>query len=71
MPLTPRRIGIVLRRVRKANGLSQYALAKAAKPAVSREYVRKLEAGESDPTIGMLQRLAKALDVPITDLLEE
>jgi len=44
---------------------------KATTPPVSHEYIRKLEDGESDPTIGMLQRLAKALDVPITDLLEE
>jgi transcriptional regulator with XRE-family HTH domain len=57
-----------LRRVRKGKGLSQYALAKAA--GVSREYIRKLEAGEYDPTIGMLQKLAKALDVPVTELLE-
>ena len=48
--------------------MSQYALAQAAN--VSREYVRKLEAGESDATVGMLERLAVALQVPLLDLLE-
>jgi transcriptional regulator with XRE-family HTH domain len=67
---TPRQIGISLRRIRKGKGLSQYALAKATKPQVSREYIRKLEAGGSDPTVGMLQRLAKALGVPVTEFLE-
>jgi len=56
-----------LKRVRKAKGLSQYRLAKEA--GISREYVRKLEAGRYDPTVGMLQRLAKALGVPMTELL--
>ena len=50
--------------------MSQYALGKATKPEVSREYIRKLEAGKSDPTIGMLQRLAKVLGVPLTALLD-
>jgi transcriptional regulator with XRE-family HTH domain len=57
-----------LKRLRKARGLSQYALAKKAK--ISRVYVNKLEEARSDPTVGMLQRLAKALGVPVTALLE-
>jgi len=57
-----------LKRLRKKKGVSQTALATAA--GISREYVRKLEAGRSDPTVGMLQRLAKALGVPVTALLE-
>ena len=57
-----------MKRLRRATGLSQYALAKAA--GISREHVRTLEAGKSDPTVGMLQRLAKALAVPLTALLE-
>jgi transcriptional regulator with XRE-family HTH domain len=31
--------------------------------------VAKLERGGSDPTIGVLRRLAKALDVPVLVLL--
>jgi len=56
-----------LRKTRKAKGMSQYALAEKAR--VSREYIRLLEAGRSDPTVGMLTRLAKALGVPLKELL--
>jgi XRE family transcriptional regulator, regulator of sulfur utilization len=66
--MTPRQIGVTLSRIRKKKALSQYALAKYA--GVSREYVRKLEAGECDPTVGMLQRLARALGVPVVELLK-
>jgi transcriptional regulator with XRE-family HTH domain len=65
MTLTPGQIGMELKKLRKAKNLSRYALANAA--GVSREYVRKLEDGESDPTVGMLQKLAKALGVPLME----
>lgn len=64
---TPRRMGQRLKAARKAKGLTRYALAKRA--GVSREYVRKLEDGESDPTVGMLLRLATALGVKAAELL--
>ncbi|HEV8309207.1 MAG TPA: helix-turn-helix transcriptional regulator [Methylomirabilota bacterium] len=57
-----------LKRLREEKHLSQEALAKKAR--VTREYVNKLEAGKHDPTLGVLQRLAKALGVPVTELLE-
>jgi transcriptional regulator with XRE-family HTH domain len=64
---TPRQIGMKLKKTREAKGLSQSELAKKAR--VSRAYVFRLEAGGSDPTVGVLRRLAKALGVPVTDLL--
>ena len=57
-----------LKRMREAKGLSQADLARRAK--ITREYVNKLEAGRYDPTMGTLQALAKALGVPVTELLE-
>lgn len=47
--------------------MSQVAL--AAKARITREYVNKLEAGKYDPTVGVLQRIAKALGVPVTALV--
>jgi len=61
-------MGQRIKHLRKHRGLSQYALAKKA--AISREYINKLEAGRYDPTVGTLTRLAKALGVPVTELLE-
>ena len=56
-----------LKRMRQAKHLSRYALAKRA--AVSLTYIIKLEEGRSDPTVGMLQKIAKALGVPLAELL--
>ena len=60
-------MGMKLKKQREAKGLSQAALAKRA--SITREYVNKLEAGRYDPTIGTLRRLAKALGVPVVELL--
>jgi transcriptional regulator with XRE-family HTH domain len=57
-----------LKRLRTGKGLSQYALAKKAR--ISREYVNKLEAGRYDPTVGVITKLARALGVPVTELLK-
>jgi transcriptional regulator with XRE-family HTH domain len=61
--MTPKQIGRRLKQLREARSLSRQALAEKA--GISREYVRKLEAGLQDPTVGLLQRLAKALGVPM------
>jgi transcriptional regulator with XRE-family HTH domain len=68
MSPTPKRIGMRLKALREAKGLSQAAMATKAK--IAREYVNRLEAGRHDPTIGTLQRLAKALGVRVTKLLD-
>ncbi len=59
---------MTLKRLRVRKGLSQDALARKAD--ITREYVNKLEAGRYDPTVGVLKRLAKALGVPVTELLK-
>jgi transcriptional regulator with XRE-family HTH domain len=64
MASTPRQIGMRLKTIRETKGMSQAKLAKRAK--ITREYVNRLEAGRYDPTVGVLQRLAKALGVPVT-----
>jgi transcriptional regulator with XRE-family HTH domain len=65
---TPKQMGTRIRKLREARDLSQGELAKQAR--ITREYVNKLEAGRYDPTVGVLQRLAKALRVKVTELLE-
>lgn len=61
-------MGQRLRRLREARGLTQADLAKKAR--ITREYVVRLEAGCYDPTLSVSARLAKALGVPVTRLLE-
>ena len=58
-----------LKKLRTAHGMSQEALAKQTN--ITREYVNKLEAGRYDPTVSVVQRLAKALRVSVGELLGE
>jgi transcriptional regulator with XRE-family HTH domain len=66
--MTPRQMGQRIRRLRKSKGWSQYVLAREA--GISREHIRRLEAGESDPTLGMLTKLSRALGVTLVDLVK-
>jgi transcriptional regulator with XRE-family HTH domain len=54
---------------RDAKGWSQVELARKAK--IARPYLIRLESGQqTNPSLAVLQRLAKALGVPVTALLE-
>jgi transcriptional regulator with XRE-family HTH domain len=58
-----------MRDLRDRAKLTQEELAKRAK--VSRSYLAALEAGHrKNPSIDTLKRLARALGVPVTELLE-
>ena len=41
----------------------------ADEAGISRQYVRSLELGEYDPTLGTLQKIAKAFGVKLTELV--
>jgi transcriptional regulator with XRE-family HTH domain len=55
-----------IRRLRVANGLSQEALAVDAE--IDRTYVSRLERGLENPTVAVLERIAKALSADIEEL---
>jgi transcriptional regulator with XRE-family HTH domain len=59
---------MTVRRLRKNRGISQQELARRS--GLSREYVARLEIGQHNPSLATLQKLAKALGVPVTALLE-
>jgi len=56
-----------IRNIRLRNGLSQRQL--AARMSVPRTYVSKIENEKATPTLSSLERLAKALEVTVPDLL--
>jgi transcriptional regulator with XRE-family HTH domain len=58
-----------LRRIRVERDLSQDRLALDAN--VDRTYVGRLERGLENPTIGILDRLAKALSIHISEFFSE
>ncbi|ATW26749.1 helix-turn-helix domain-containing protein [Candidatus Formimonas warabiya] len=60
---------IRLKRSRTSHGWSQGYLAELS--GVSQAYISELEAGEKQPTLPIVEKLAKALGVHIAELLEE
>jgi len=62
-------VGWNLRRIRVKRGLSQERLAFDA--GVDRSYVGGLERKEENPTVDVLDRLAKTLDVPLSELFKQ
>ena len=66
--MSPRQIGKMLKERREGLGLTREQLAKKAK--VTTAYVSMMEAGKrKNPSLAVLQRLAKALGVPVAELL--
>jgi len=57
-----------LRHLRAERGLSQVALAERA--GIARSYLARLELGQQDPTLGTVEKLAKALRVRVSRLIE-
>jgi transcriptional regulator with XRE-family HTH domain len=65
----PRKLKTVLRTLRRERGWSMAELAEKA--GVTDAYIANLETGKkSNPSLAVLKRLAKALGVPVTELLE-
>jgi len=58
----------VLKELRETKGMTQAELARKAK--IDQGYISTLESGEKrNPGIAILKRLARALGVPVTELL--
>lgn len=62
-----RRVGLNVKRLREAKGLSQEAFAFEA--GVHRTYISGVERGLRNPTITVLEKVAKALKADTADLL--
>jgi transcriptional regulator with XRE-family HTH domain len=65
--MSPKKFAMRLRTLRLKKNLTQDALAK--KIGVSRGYLARLEMGRHDPPLSRLRKPAKALGVPVTELL--
>ena len=63
------RLGINLRRLRKARGLGQEKF--ALEFEIARTYVSGIERGVRNPTVTVVQRLADALGVSIAELFAD
>jgi transcriptional regulator with XRE-family HTH domain len=61
--------GVGLRRVRHERGLSQETLAEAT--GLSTNFIGEMERGLKAPGLGVVVRLARALEVSVHDLLAD
>jgi transcriptional regulator with XRE-family HTH domain len=64
-----RRVGLNVRKFREERGLSQEGL--AFECGIHRTYISGVERGVRNPTITVLQKIAKALKQPPGRLLDE
>ncbi len=62
------RLAVNLRKLRQDRGLSQEAFADEA--GLHRTYVSDIERGARNPTITVVDKIARALDVPLGRLLD-
>jgi len=63
------RLGAAIRRERSALRISQDELAKRS--GLHRTYVSDLERGGRNPSVGSIQKIARALHVPVAKLFEQ
>lgn len=61
-------LGIKIQKYRKIKNLSQESLAR--KSGIDRTYISDIEKGNRNVSIGIIEKISKALDINITKLLE-
>jgi transcriptional regulator with XRE-family HTH domain len=62
-----REIGLTLRRLRQAGGMTQKTLAQRVAGGVDATYIGKIERGAQLPSLKVLLRLSKSLGVTVSD----
>lgn len=60
------RVGLNVQRARRSRGLSQEEL--AARANIHQTYLSGVESGKRNPTIIVLDRVAKALEIDLSDI---
>lgn len=62
-------IGERIKTIRQEKGLSQYELAKRAD--ISQSFLSYIEKGEKSPTVRTLEKITKAVEIPLEELVED
>ncbi len=61
-------IGLAIKKFRKDRNISQEGLSLSCN--ISRAHMYKIESGKSSPTIRILEKIAKELDVKVYELIK-
>ncbi len=61
------KVGFKVRQIRKKKGIKQEQLAAMAN--IDYTYLNSIEAGKRNPTIKKLAKIARALEIPLKDLI--
>ena len=64
---TAKKLGLNIKRIREAKGMTQGDLCR--KLDVDRAYMSNVESGKKNPTLATIERIAKALGVSIEKLV--
>jgi len=62
------KLGRNLKRIRKEKGISQGDIVRSL--GMDRAFISNIENGKTNPTLATIAKLAKALGVPIEDLIK-
>lgn len=62
------KLGRNLKRIRKEKGISQGDIVRSL--GMDRAFISNIENGKTNPTLATIAKLAKALSVPIEDLIK-
>lgn len=68
MTNSAKKLGINIKRIREEKGLLQSDLCN--KLGLDRAYMSKVESGKKNLTLATIERIAKALEVPMEELLK-
>lgn len=63
-----KKLGENLKRIRTRKNITQTEIARQL--AVDRSFISNIENGKTNPTLSTITNLAKALDVPVNELLK-
>ena len=61
-------LGKNIKRIRTAKGITQGDIVRAL--GIGRGFISNIENGKANPTLGTISKIAKALGVPIEDLIK-
>lgn len=68
METAAQKLGMNLKRIRTEKGISQGSIARMLK--IDKAFISNIENGKTNPTLATIEKIAKALGIPVNKLIE-